>query len=152
MKNLIVVLSVLFIISFFNQPVLSQNREQSKSKNYRMDMKGQLNLSEDQEKKIEALKLSQEEKMIKLKSEMELKDLEMRKLKSSDKFSRTEIINLTKDINEIKNEIALAKANHQMDVYDLLDESQRKVWLDMQQEFGHMKHKMNDKMRERRNY
>ena len=126
MKNLIVVLSVLFIISFFNQPVLSQNREQSKSRDYRMDMKEQLNLSEDQEKKIEALKLSQEEEMIKLKSEIDLKDLEMRKLKSSDKFSRTEIINLTKDINAIKNEMALARANHQMDVYDLLDENQRK--------------------------
>jgi len=152
MKNLIVVLSVLFIISFFNQPVLSQNREQSKTKNYRVDMKEQLNLSEDQEKKIEVLKLSQEEKMIKLKSEMELKDLEMRKLKSSDKFSRTEIINLTKDINAIKNEMALAKVNHQMDVYDLLDENQRKIWLDTQEKFGHMKHKMKDRMRERRDW
>ena len=152
MKNLIIVLSVLFMISVFNQQVLSQKRDHSKSKNYRMDMKAQLNLSEDQEKKIEALKLSQEEKMIKLKSEMELKDLEMRKLKSSDKFSRTEIINLTKDINAIKNEMALARANHQMDVYDLLDENQRKIWLDAQEMFGHMKHKMKNKMHERRNW
>jgi Spy/CpxP family protein refolding chaperone len=117
-----------------------------------MDLKEQLNLSEDQEKKIEALKLSQEEKMIKLKSEMELKDLEMRKLKSSDKFSRTEIIDLTKDINAIKNEMALARTNHQMDVYDLLDENQRKIWLDTQENFGHMKHRMKEKMRERRNW
>ena len=146
MKNLILVLSVLFMISVFNQQELSQKREQSKSKNFRTDMKEQLNLSENQEKKIESLRLSQEEVMIKLKSEIDLKDLEMRKLKSSDKFSRTEIINLTKDINEIKNEMALARTNHQMDVYDLLDESQRKVWLDKQQEFGHMKHKMKNKM------
>jgi Spy/CpxP family protein refolding chaperone len=152
MKNLIVVLSVLFLISVFNQQIFSQKRDHSKSREYRMDMKAQLNLSEDQEKKIEALKLSQEEKMIKLKSEMELKELEMRKLKSSDKFSRTEIIDLTKDINSIKNEMALARANHQMDVYDLLDENQRKIWLDSQEKFGHMKHKMKDKMRERRNW
>ena len=152
MKNLIIVLSVLFMISVFNQQVLSQKRDHSKSKNYRMDMKAQLNLSEDQEKKIEALKLSQEEKMIKLKSEMELKDLEMRKLKSSDKFSRTEIINLTKDINAIKNEMALARANHQMDVYDLLDENQRKIWLDAQEMFGHMQLNMQNKMHERRNW
>jgi Spy/CpxP family protein refolding chaperone len=152
MKNLIFLLSALFLISAFNQQIFSQKRDHSKSREYRMDMKEQLNLSEDQEKKIEVLKLSQEEKMIKLKSEMELKDLEMRKLKSSDKFSRTEIINLTKDINAIKNDMALARVNHQMDVYDLLDESQRKIWLDKQQEFGHMKHKMKDKMRERRNW
>jgi Spy/CpxP family protein refolding chaperone len=152
MKNLIFVLSVLFLISVFNQQIFSQKRDHSKSKESCLNLKEQLNLTEEQEKKIEALKLSQEGKMIKLKSEMELKDLEMRKLKSSDKFSRTEIINLTKDINEIENEMALARANHKMDVYDLLDENQRKIWLDTQEKFGHMKHRMKEKMRERRNW
>jgi hypothetical protein len=47
-----------------------------------MNLKQQLNLSEDQEKKIEGLRLSQEETMIKLRSDLELKELEMRKLKS----------------------------------------------------------------------
>ena len=90
--------------------------------------------------------------MIKFRSELELKELEIRKLKSSDKFSRSELINLTKEINAIKNDMALTRVNHQMDVYELLDESQRKIWLDKQDQFGNMKLRMKDKMREGRNW
>jgi Spy/CpxP family protein refolding chaperone len=90
--------------------------------------------------------------MIKFRTDLELKELEMRKLKSSEKFSRSAMINLTKEISAIKNDIALSRTNHQMDVYDLLDESQRKIWLDKQDQLGHMKHKMKNKMHERRNW
>ncbi len=151
MKKLIFVLAVLAVVSL-NQEAYSQKGDNPKSKQMRMNMKEQLNLSEDQENKIEALRLSQEESMIKFRADLELKELEIRKLKSSEKFSRSAMINLTKDINAIKNEIALARTNHQMDVYDLLDESQRKIWLDKQDQFGNMKHRMKDKMRERGNW
>lgn len=151
MKKLIFVLAVLAVVSL-NQEAYSQKGDNPKSKQMRMNMKELLNLSEDQENKIEALRLSQEESMIKFRADLELKELEIRKLKSSEKFSRSAMINLTKDINAIKNEIALARTNHQMDVYDLLDESQRKIWLDKQDQFGNMKHRMKDKMRERGNW
>lgn len=152
MKNLILVMSVLFAIAVLNPQIYSQKKDHSKSREFRINLKEQLNLSEDQEKKIEALKLSHEESMIKFRADIELKELEMRKLKSSDKFSRSAMINLTKEISAIKNDLALSITNHQMDVYDLLDESQRKVWLDKQEQFGHMKHKMKNKMQERRNW
>ena len=152
MKKLIFVLAVLFVVTSLNLEVHPQKRENQKSKDFRMNLKEQLNLSEDQEKKIEALRLSKEESMIKLSSDLELKELEIRKLKSSDKFSRSEMINLTKEINAIKNNMALTRVNHQMDVYELLDESQKKIWLDKQDQFGNMKHRMKDKMRERRNW
>ncbi len=152
MKNLVLVLSILLAIAVLNPQIYSQKKDHSKSKECRMNLKDQLNLSEEQEKKIEALKLSHEEVMIKFRTDLELKELEIHKLKSSEKFSRSAMINLTKEISTIKNEIALAKANHQMDLYDLLDESQRKIWLDKQEQFGYMKHKMKNKMQERRNW
>ena len=152
MKKLIFMLAVLFTVVSLNQEAYSQKGDNSKSKNFRMNLKEQLNLSEDQEKKIEDLRLTQEESMIKFRSDLELKELEMRKLKSSEKFSRSEMINLTKEINAIKNDMALTRVNHQMDVYELLDESQRKIWLDKQDQFGNMKHRMRDKMREGRNW
>ncbi len=152
MKKLIFVLAVLFAVVFLNQGAYPQKGDNPRSKDFRMNLKEQLNLSEDQEKKIEALRLTQEESMIKFRSDLELKELEIRKLKSSDKFSRSEMINLTKEINAIKNDIALTRVNHQMDVYELLDESQRKIWLDKQDQFGNMKHRMRDKMRERGNW
>jgi Spy/CpxP family protein refolding chaperone len=152
MKKLIFVFLVLFTAVSINQVGYSQKRDNPRSKDFRMDLKSQLNLSEDQEKKIEALRLAQEESMIKLRSDLELKELEIRKLKSSDKFSRSEIINLTKEINSIKNNMALTRVNHQMDVYELLDENQKKIWLDKQDQFGNMKHRIKDKIRERRNW
>jgi len=152
MKKLIFVLAFLFVVASLNQEAYSQKGHNSKSKNFRMNLKEQLNLSEDQEKKIEDLRLTQEESMIKFRSDLELKELEMRKLKSSEKFSRSEMINLTKEINAIKNDMALTRVKHQMDVYELLDESQRKIWLDKQNQFGNMKHRMRDKMRERGNW
>jgi len=151
-KKLIIVLSVLFAITALNQQLFAQKKDNPRSRDYRGDLKEQLNLSEDQEKKIETLRLSNKESMIKLKSDLELKELEVRKLKLSDKFSRNEMINLTKEMNEIKNQIALTRTNHQMDVYDILDDSQRKIWLDKQEEFGRMKNRMKDKMWGKRNF
>lgn len=152
MKKLIIVLSVLFAITALNQQLFAQKKDNPRSRDYRGDLKEQLNLSEDQEKKIETLRLSNKESMIKLKSDLELKELEVRKLKLIDKFSRNEMLNLTKEMNEIKNQIALTKTNHQMDVYDILDDSQRKIWLDKQEEFGRMKNRMKDKMQGKRNF
>ena len=152
MKKLILVLGILFMVTSLNQEVYSQRGDNPKSKEFRMNLKAQLNLSEDQEKKIEALRLTQQESMIQFRSDLELKELEIRKIKSSDKFSRSEMITLTKEINAIKNDMALTRVNHQIDVYELLDENQRKVWLDKQDQFGNMKHRMKDKMRERRNW
>ena len=152
MKNLVLVLSILFAIAVLNPQIYSQKKDHSKSKECHMNLKDQLNLSEEQEKKIEVLKLSHEEVMIKFRTDLELKELEIHKLKSSEKFSRSAMINITKEISAIKNDIALARLNHQMDVYDLLDVSQRKIWLDKQDQFGHMKHKMKNKMHERRNW
>lgn len=152
MKNLVLVLSILFAIAVLNPEIYSQKKDHSRSREFHMNLREELNLSEDQEKKIEGLRLNHEEDMIKFRSDIELKELEMHKLKSSEKFSRSAMIDLTKEVSTIKNNMALARVNHQMDVYDLLDESQRKTWLEKQDQFGHMKHKMKHKMRERRDW
>ena len=149
MKNLIVVLAILFAITFVNQEMFSQKREHRDGKDFRMDMKERLNLTDEQGNKIESLRLSHEEAMIKLRADLELKELEMRKIRSGDKLSRDEMIRITKEISTIKNEMALARVSHQMDVYDNLDANQRKIWMETQDRFGHMKNRMKDKMHER---
>lgn len=152
MKNLILAFTMLFAITIVSPELYSQTKDHQRGKDLRMEIKKQLNLTEDQEKKIETLRFSHQESMIKLKSDFELKELEMRKLKSSENFSRSSIINLTKEIIAIKGDISLAVTNHQMDIYDLLDANQKKIWLEMQDQFGNMKHRMRDKMRERENW
>ena len=151
MKNLVVVLSVLFLMTIVNQELFAQKREHRQGKDYRMDLKERLNLTDEQENKIESLRLSHEEAMIKLRADLELKELEIRKIRSGDNLSRDEMIRITKEISAIKNEMALARVNHQMDVYDILDANQRKIWMETQDKFGHMKNRMMDKMRDQMN-
>jgi len=150
MKNLIVVLAILFLIALVNQEMFSQKREHRDGKDFRIDMKERLNLTEEQEDKIESLRIAHQEKMIKFKADLDLKELEIRKMKSSDKISRGEMIRIEKEINVIKNEMALERVKHQMDVFDNLDANQRKIWMDQQEKSGNMKHRMKDKMHERR--
>lgn len=88
----------------------------------------QLNLTDTQKDKIEDLRFNHHKEMIELKAELQLKMLEMRKLKSSDDLNRSKVISMTKEINEIRNKISLARANHQMDIYEVLDNTQRKIW------------------------
>lgn len=47
--------------------------------------------------------------MIKYNADLDLKELELKKLKQNDNVSRNDLINLTKELSAIKNEIELAK-------------------------------------------
>ena len=151
MKYLIIMFSVLFAITVFNPEVYSQKRMHRNTKDLRIHLKVHLNLTEEQDKKIADLILSHQEAMIKFRSELDLKELEIRKLKSNDNWSRSDMINITKDISEIKNEMAMEKANHQMDIYDNLDENQRKLWAEMSDRIGYMRDRPMHKMRDIRN-
>ncbi len=151
MKNSIYFLTIIFMITVFNQDMFSQKKQGEKRTEFRKEMREKLNLTEEQEKNLESLKLSHEEDMIKLKSKLDLKKLEMKKLRSSTDISREKMINFVKDINAVKNEIALARTNHKMDVYEILDANQRKVWMEQRGKFEHKRDKMKDKMRKRMN-
>lgn len=149
MKNLIVVLAILFSITLVNQEMFAQKREHRDGKNFRMDMKERLNLTDEQEDKIESLRLAHQEKMIKFKADLDLKELEIRKIKSSDKITRSEMIRIEKEINVIKNEMALERVNHQMDVYENLDAQQKMIWMEQKEKIEHRKNRMMDKVHDR---
>lgn len=155
MKNLIGVMVVLFASVVFGQQMNDKMKDHQRPRDMKMNLKQQLNLSAEQEKKIDELRSSLVEKMIKLNADLDLKELEMKKLSSSENLTRSDMIKLTNDIGVIKNNIALARVNHQMDVYEILDNTQRKIWMEKQEMFGgikdKMKNKMKDKMRGRRN-
>ena len=150
MKNLIFVLVVLFAFSFVGQDSYSQKQNNKRQNEYRKELKEKLNLTDEQEKKIQELRNAHQEVMIKYNADLDLKELELKRLKQNDNVSRNDLINLTKELSAIKNEIELAKVNHQMDVYENLDANQKKIWMEQQSKFGFMKDKMKNKMHHRR--
>lgn len=91
----------------------------------------ELNLTESQKNKIEDLIYDHHKEMIELRAKIQQKSLELRKLEKNGNFNRSKMTNLVKEINEIRNNIAIKIMNHRLDIYDLLDDSQKKIWSDM---------------------
>ena len=144
-----VVLAALLISgNLFSQEFHQGNRERDGMRN-RDRIQEKLNLSEEQIDKIEALRLSHKKEMINLKADVELKEVELEQLKSSVNFSREAYLNKINEIISAKNRIELAWANHQMDVYQLLDENQKKEWNKTTRMMHERKHKVVRKMRDR---
>src|SRR5690606_32474279 len=126
MKNTIVgILTLLIIITFFSD-VNAQKKRMTMDRSHRgFD---QLNLTEDQQKKVDDLRLTHKEQMIDLRAELDKSRIENQKLRRSINFSREDLLNQTRKMNEIRNRIAESRANHFMDIYQLLDDEQKKVW------------------------
>jgi Spy/CpxP family protein refolding chaperone len=96
----------------------------------RLILMDELNLTDAQKNKIDDIRFNHQKEMIELRSILEQKKLELRKYRSSDEISRSKVISLTKEVNEIRNKISLARANHQMDIFEVLDSNQQKIWHD----------------------
>jgi len=66
--------------------------------------------------------------MIDLKANLEKREIEMAELKNKGNYTREEFLSKINEIISARNKIALSFANHQMDIYQLLDETQKKEW------------------------
>lgn len=87
-----------------------------------------LKLTKDQETKIEALRLDHQKKMIDLRSDLEKTQLEMKQLLSKGNYTRAEYLAVTAKLGKAREALQTSRANHRMDVYDLLDKDQKALW------------------------
>ena len=141
------IMTALFITgSLFSQEYQGRNRNDEVGKRDRI--KEKLNLTEEQIDKIEDLKLSHRKEIIDLRAEVEKKEVELEELKSNHNFSREAYLSKTNEIISAKNKLEIARANHQMDVYQLLDENQKKEWNKMTRMMHDRKHKEVREIRE----
>lgn len=119
---LTLIISLLFITQSFSQKRMHQRDEMRK------EFISDLNLTEDQSDKFDELRSENHKVMIDLRAELEKKQVEMRELQKSENLSRADLLAKVEEINEIKNQKALLKANHQMNVYEILDDPQKEMW------------------------
>ncbi|MGB5896345.1 MAG: hypothetical protein WBG58_19370, partial [Ignavibacteriaceae bacterium] len=77
---------------------------------------------------VEELHFSHKREMIDLKAALEQIKLDKNELLSKGNYTRDDYLNKVKAISDAKEKMTLAKANHRMDVYDLLTEEQRKTF------------------------
>jgi len=134
---IIAILSALVISKdLFAQEMMVQKRDRD-----RLKIHQKLNLTEEQQEKAEILRLAHQKEMVDLKANLEKKEIEMAELKQKGNYTREEFLSKTNEIISAKNKIALSFANHQMDVYQILDETQKKEWNKFSGEFGERRQK-----------
>ena len=124
------IFAIIAIVSVFlmSQDFLAQEKFERQKDENKLKVHQKLNLTEQQQEKVDALRFTHQKEMIDLKANLEIKEIEMTELKSKGNYTRDEFLNKVNDIISAKNKLALSMANHQMDVYQLLDENQKKKW------------------------
>ena len=112
-----------------------------------------LNLTDKQKEEFGKLKTEFQKKMIDLKANLQKSLIDLKEIRGNDDINRSDVINAVKKINSNKNAIALASANHRMDMYEILTPAQRKIWktFKMHQMVGKrmMKNKFKKNMKKR---
>jgi len=130
--NLAGILAILFIAFISVQFSYGQmDRGGMHRGNHFKMMKEKLNLTDTQSEAVEEFHFSHKREMIDLKADIERKKLDMQELLSKGNYTRDDYLLKVKAISDSKEKMALAKANHRMDVYDLLTDEQRITFNDI---------------------
>ena len=146
--NLAGIATILFIVLISTQFNYGQmeRRRMHQGDHYKM-MKEKLNLTDTQNEAVEELHFSHKREMIDLKAAIEQVKLDKNELLSKGNYTRDDYLSKVKAISDAKEKMALAKANHRMDVYDLLTEEQRKTFDEIKccqgnrRQFGRMRYR-----------
>ncbi len=129
MKRALIITALLsFLIVIAGAFTLAQKQRENRKENVRGKMIEKLNLTDQQQTQIEEFRFTHKKKMIDLRADVEKKKLGLKELQSSANFSRDDYITKVGEIISAENIIKLERANHRMDVYELLDAEQQETW------------------------
>ena len=90
-------------------------------------LREKLHLTDQQVSKIESLRSEHMKKMVDLKADLKKNMIDLKSIREKDNFTRADIISGVEKANKIKNDMALAKANHLMDLWETLTPEQKKL-------------------------
>ncbi len=156
----ILALAFVFSSAAFSQPAgMNGKMGQGKgmSAGMRMGMKkemrggfpmlmAKLKLTDQQKEKIAGLRLDFQKNMIDLKANLAKSKLALKELTMKSDFARNDVLAAVGNINNAKDAIATAMANHMLDVYALLTPEQQKI-VRAERFLGGMRHPMMNKFR-----
>jgi len=149
MKNKAVVVITILISIFIFQNLLAQNRNKDNFNSDKYPMYKRLNLTEEQQDQISTMKINHQMEMVDLKANLEKNEIELTSLKNKGNYTREQYLAAIRSINSARDEIAISRAEFQMDVYQILDDKQKEEWNKMSFNFGERREKrVMKKMRE----
>lgn len=115
-------LTQLILMIFFSTILLSAQPEG------RGRMKDELKLNDQQKDKIETIKMDHQKRMIDLRANLQKNHLEVRALEKKGNYSRNDYLVVVDKVTKVKNDIAKERANHRMDIYEQLNDEQKKIF------------------------
>jgi Spy/CpxP family protein refolding chaperone len=150
MKNLLVQLVVVLFFAFVfsgmasaqtppppgRNPHPMMQRTHKASQFRKAEIFKKLKLTDEQKQKIADLRINFQKNMIDLRANLQKDKLALKELKVKGDLNRDDVIAAVKKINSAKGEIAVAVANHMLDVYQLLTPDQQKILKDSHFNFG----------------
>jgi len=145
MKRKMIVFIAILSAFLVSQSLFAQEMRQGRGRD-QFKIHQKLNLTEEQQEKVDISRLSHKKEMVDLKANLEKRKIEMAELKNKGNYTREEFLSKTNEIISARNQIALSLANHQMDVYQILDETQKKEWNRFSKNFGERREKRMMKM------
>jgi len=146
MKNKAVVVITILISIFIFQNLLAQNRNKDNFNSDKYPIYKRLNLTEEQQDQISTMKINHQMEMVDLKANLEKNEIELTSLKNKGNYTREQYLAAIRSINSARDEIAISRAEFQMDIYQILDDNQKEEWNKMSFNFGERREKQ--KMRE----
>lgn len=146
MKFKTLAILTIIVTALMVQNLFAQEMMYCKKDGDQFPMFQKLNLTEEQQGQIGNLRLSHQMEMVDLNANLQKRKIEFAELKNKGDYTREDYLDKVERINSAKNEIAISKANFQMDVYQLLDDTQKKEWNKFSGEFGERREKRIMKM------
>ncbi|MBU0475929.1 MAG: hypothetical protein KKF62_17425 [Bacteroidetes bacterium] len=91
-------------------------------------MEANLKLTDDQVAKISDLRFKHENLVIETQNEIQKNRLVVRKMMTDNKIDQKELLKLTSNNSELQAKIKLSRTTMWLDVYNLLDDTQKEQW------------------------
>ena len=122
-KLLLPIVLLVFTVGILAQPGPGMGMGKGKAM-----MSEKLNLTADQQKKIEDLRTNHQKKMIDLRATIAKLHIEKKELLNKGNYDRKSFLALEEKIMKQNDIIEMSRKNHQMDVYEVLDAAQKEIW------------------------
>lgn len=131
MKYNLAAITIMMFVLLFSTDAISQPHRFGRGGKGNCRLDG-LNLTEDQQKKIDDLRDSHWNEVGKLHDELDKLKIEKRTMMRGDNLDKRVYIDSEKKMSELREKIALTRAEHKMAIYDVLTPEQKEKF----QKFG----------------
>lgn len=120
--------NIIFLGILLSLSISSVYAQPMKRQNIRQNIYSKLNLTDEQQDKIEQLRINHQKKMVDLRADLEKSQLELKDLMIKGNYSRTDYLKTVQNIQKKREVMSTERANHQMDIYEILTPEQKEIW------------------------